>query len=122
MKSPIPTDSPLFLNRPDGFTLLSRTYRLIWHDGPFIATDGEVVEGECLNKEQELHINWETLPSSVAEVLLHEAGHALYHMFQGDALDRDEEDFVNTTAIAQVTLIRQNPKLWRWLLDMIEAG
>jgi len=43
-------------------------------------------------------------------------------MFQGEALTRDEEDFVNTAAIVQVTLMRQNPDLWRWLLDMIEAG
>jgi len=122
MKSPIPTESSLFARRPTKIQILSRTYRIVWHDGPFIATDGEVVQGECLNKEQEFHIDWETLPSSVAEVLLHEAGHGLYHMFQGEALTRDEEDFVNTAAIVQVTLMRQNPDLWRWLLDMIEAG
>lgn len=121
-ESPLPTDSPLRLSRPDKIELLSRTYRIVWHSEPFPATDDELVQGECLNRAQELHINWEAQPSTVVEVLLHEVSHALYHMWGGEGVERDEEDFVNTITITQVTIMRQNPKLWRWMLDMLEAS
>ncbi len=122
MKSPIQIESPLFRDRPTQIHILSRTYRITWKDGEFTASDGDTVQGECSNKEQELIVNWETHPASAIEVLLHEVGHAIYYMLEGDDIKREEEDFVNVMTIVQVTIMRQNPKLWRWIVDMLEVA
>ena len=103
---------------PSEITILSRCWKVVWVAGPVVSSDHDVVCGLCDPRLQTLTIDLSQADDALAEVLLHEIGHAAYYMFEHGSMDRSEEDIVNLNAMLLITLGKQNPGFWAWVEHM----
>jgi len=73
-----------------------------------------LIDGECHLKEQEIDYDSAMHEQLIMNTILHEAGHAMVHVFGMKFKDDDhEEHLVNALMGGVITLFRDNPKLYR---------
>ena len=73
-----------------------------------------LIDGECHLKEQEIDYDSSMSEQLIMNTILHEIGHAMVHVFGIKFKDEDyEEHFVNAYSGALVTVLRDNPELFK---------
>ena len=107
---------------PAELHVLSRTFKIQWHEGKVICQEDDTLNQGLFDKDtQTLNVNRKMQDSAVAEVLLHELTHSFNWMWQNESIDREEEDLTNQFAITLMTVARQNPGFLAWLERMANA-
>lgn len=72
--------------------------------------------GYCNKPQERIVIDKTYAPGYVRDTHLHEALHAVIHVYSLDDMIRDEEEFVSRFTPALIALLRDNPQLVRLLL------
>jgi hypothetical protein len=103
------------MNVPKEIKIGPYTYRVFTGDGPVQAATedaGMPVSGYCNHQNLTIVIDTDAHPAVVADTVLHEVMHALFHQTGMSHLVGDsEEQLVASLSTALLDALRRNPKL-----------
>lgn len=100
-----------------------KTYRLGAHTAkiivvPKLTIEGQPVRGLCNPNSYDIYLEKEhEAPHLMANTLLHELGHSILAISNIDLKDKLEERIVDAFATWMLGLIKDNPKLLKWIAD-----
>lgn len=78
------------------------------------------IYGEFFAKEHEIDYDEDMVDSEKINTILHETLHGVIHVFGIKFRDHEqEEEIVNSLGGALTTLIKDNPKLFRWIMSVL---
>lgn len=100
-----------------------KTYRLGAHTAkivvlPDLTLDGDPVLGLCNRNSYDIYLEkGHEAPHLMANTLLHELGHSILAVSNIELRDKLEERIVDAFATWMLGLIKDNPKLLKWIAD-----
>lgn len=94
------------------------TYEIIEADDEFSKVTGEEVHGLCVPHTNQIYVRLTGNKVIDADTLWHEIKHALWHLFSLRDND-DEERIVATLSSGELMILRDNPELFEFLMDVV---
>lgn len=80
--------------------------------------DAEGCFGIYTHGKQEIKIDFSVSNERVIDTLIHEINHAIWNIFGLDD-EEDEEKSVNTLSLGLMQVFRDNPKLYKYIGEML---